>query len=98
MHTHPVLRAYMAGITFPTVMLLLLMSADAIHRASGGSTVTINGIEVMRLERALIFPMAFVPNLWVSGMPSTWPSTGACRRGRSACTARCSSHSSRSVA
>jgi hypothetical protein len=62
--THPFLRAYMAGITMPTIMLLLLMSADAVHRASGGSTFTVIGIEVMRLERALIFPMAFVPNLW----------------------------------
>ncbi len=54
----------MAGITFPTIMLLVLMSADAVHRASGGSTDTLLGMEVMRLERALIFPMAFVPNLW----------------------------------
>jgi len=62
--THPFLRAYMAGITVPTAVLLLIMSADAVHRASGGSTIAISGIEVVRLERALIFPMAFVPNLW----------------------------------
>lgn len=64
MRTHPFIRAYMAGITVPTIVLLLIMSADAVHRASGASTVSIGGIQVMHLERALIFPMAFVPNLW----------------------------------
>jgi hypothetical protein len=54
----------MAGITLPTMVLLLIMSADAIHRASEGSSSALLGVEVMHLERALIFPMAFVPNLW----------------------------------
>ena len=55
----------MAGITVPTIVLLLIMTADAVHRSYGGdATTTILGVQVMRLERALIFPMAFVPNLW----------------------------------
>ena len=65
MRTHPFLRAYMAGITVPTLVLLLIMSADAIHRSYfAHSTIWVLDIEVTRLERALIFPMAFVPNLW----------------------------------
>jgi hypothetical protein len=65
MRTHPFLRAYMAGITVPTLVLLLIMSADAIHRSYfAASTIWVLDIEVTRLERALIFPMAFVPNLW----------------------------------
>ena len=55
----------MAGITVPTLVLLLIMSADAIHRLYfAASTIWVLDIEVTRLERALIFPMAFVPNLW----------------------------------
>jgi len=55
----------MAGITVPTLVLLLIMSADAIHRSYfAASTIWIFDIEVTRLERALLFPMAFVPNLW----------------------------------
>ena len=55
----------MAGITVPTLVLLLIMSADAIHRSYfAASTIWVLDIEVTRLERALVFPMAFVPNLW----------------------------------
>jgi hypothetical protein len=54
----------MAGITVPTIVLLLIVTADAVHRASAGSPITVLGIDVTRLERALIFPMAVVPNVW----------------------------------
>src|SRR5437870_485191 len=56
MKPHPFLRAYMAGITVPTVFLLVGVTAFTLVR------------EVCRiplpLERIIVFPMAVVPNLW----------------------------------
>lgn len=56
MHTYPYLRAYMAGIVAPTVFLLI------------GLTVFVIARHVYRvdipIERAIVFPMAVVPNLW----------------------------------
>ena len=56
MNRHPYLRAYMAGILLPTLMLLVILTAmilaHAFHRLPDG------------VERAIVFPMALVPNLW----------------------------------
>lgn len=56
MNTHPYVRGYMAGIVVPTLFLLLVMTGYFVLRF------------VMRVpvpvERAIVFPMAGVPNLW----------------------------------
>jgi len=56
MNTHPYLRAYMAGITVPTVVMLLVLCVFSIVRFGYGAPVPI--------ERAIVFPMALVPNLF----------------------------------
>src|SRR5438552_2265860 len=56
MKPHPYLRAYMAGIALPAAVLLLLCAAFAYAEAHDW----IPG----QAERAVIFPMAVVPNLW----------------------------------
>lgn len=56
MNQHPYLRAYMAGITVPTLFLLVIMAVFMTVRLGAGSPVPI--------ERALVFPMAVAPNLW----------------------------------
>jgi hypothetical protein len=50
------LRAYMAGITIPTVMLILLITVFTIARYACDLTTPV--------ERMIVFPMAIVPNLW----------------------------------
>jgi hypothetical protein len=56
MKPHPYLRAYMAGIAVPTPMLLVAMSAFVLARF---------GFDVpVPIERAIVFPMAIVPNAW----------------------------------
>ena len=59
MNTHPYLRAYMAGIVVPTIVLLFLLTGFVIARF---------GFEVpIPIERAIIFPMGIVPSafgLW----------------------------------
>jgi len=56
MRTHPYLRAYMAGITVPTPILLVALTTFGIVRFACGVPVP--------LERVIIFPMAIVPNLF----------------------------------
>lgn len=56
MKTYPYLRAYMAGITIPTVMLVLLTVVFTIARYAFDLSNPI--------ERMIVFPMAIVPNLW----------------------------------
>jgi hypothetical protein len=56
MNQHPYLRAYMAGITIPTVLLLVAMTAFTFARYIYHVPVPI--------ERVIVFPMAVVPNLW----------------------------------
>jgi hypothetical protein len=56
MKTHPYLRAYMAGITVPTVALLFGMAGFVVARYVYDAPVPI--------ERVIVFPMAAVPNLW----------------------------------
>ena len=65
MRPHPYLRAYMAGIVVPTAFLLVIMSVFASHRYYFEvSSQFVIPLPARPLERALIFPMAVVPNLW----------------------------------
>lgn len=56
MNTHPYLRAYMAGIVVPTLVLLLALAVFILTRFVFQAPVPI--------ERAIAFPMAIVPNLF----------------------------------
>ena len=56
MKTHPFLRAYMAGIVVPTMLLLVAMTVFCVARLIYRIPIPI--------ERVLIFPMALVPNLF----------------------------------
>lgn len=56
MNKHPYLRAYLAGIAIPTVLLLVTMSGYTILRYVVDLPVPI--------ERVIVFPMAGVPNAW----------------------------------
>lgn len=56
MNKRPLLRAYLAGIALPTVFLLVIMTVYAIMRYVYNLPLPI--------ERVIVFPMAFVPNLW----------------------------------
>ena len=72
MRTHPYLRAYMAGIVVPTILLLLLVSVFATLRfkviplapAPGEPPTLGTALLLEAIGRAIIFPMAIVPNLW----------------------------------
>ena len=56
MNTHPYLRAYMAGIVVPTIVLLILLTGFVIARF---------GYQVpIPIERAMIFPMGIVPSVF----------------------------------
>lgn len=56
MNTHPHLRAYMAGVLLPSWFLLVLCGALLLGHYSG--------VAPAQLDRAIVFPMAVVPNLW----------------------------------
>ena len=65
MRPHPFLRAYMAGIVVPTMFLLVAMTIYAIFRFRLEVPSQFVLIQpAAPLERAIVFPMAFVPNLW----------------------------------
>jgi len=55
MNTHPYLRAYLAGVCFPTLVLPLLLTFVVIR--------LVNQVPVP-VEQILIFPIAAVPVLW----------------------------------
>ena len=56
MTTHPYLRAYLAGIFVPTLILPVMLTAFIVLRL---------GLQVsVPIEHGLIFPMAAVPALW----------------------------------
>jgi hypothetical protein len=56
MKSHPYLRAYMAGVLLPRWVLLLALAAFLLtHFTEPGPA---------GLERAFVFPMAIVPNVW----------------------------------
>lgn len=65
MRPHPYLRAYMAGIVVPTLFLLVIMTVFAYHRyyfeVPNQFVIPLPG---RPLDRAIIFPMAVVPNVW----------------------------------
>lgn len=56
MKGHPYLRAYMAGVLLPSWFLLLVLVGFLAGRLAGRIPPGI--------ERAIVFPMAIVPNLW----------------------------------
>jgi hypothetical protein len=56
MNKHPLLRAYLAGIAVPTVFLLVVMGDYTLVRYVYNVPIPV--------ERVIVFPMAFVPNLW----------------------------------
>jgi hypothetical protein len=56
MNRHPYLRAYMAGIVVPTLVVLVGVVVFSIARYAYNFPVPI--------ERLMIFPMTVVPNLW----------------------------------
>ena len=56
MNQHPYLRAYMAGIVVPTLVILVAMTAFTIARYAYDVPLPI--------ERVIIFPLTAVPNLW----------------------------------
>ncbi len=56
MNTHPYLRAYMAGIVVPTMLLLVAMTVFFVTRYIYNVPIPI--------ERVIVFPMALVPNLF----------------------------------
>ncbi len=56
MNPHPYIRAYLAGIALPTPMLLFAIAGFSIVRYL--TSVPLD------LERAIIFPLAVVPNAW----------------------------------
>src|ERR1039457_1652686 len=56
MNTHPYLRAFLAGILVPTLVLPLMLIGFIVLRL---------GLQVsVPIERGLVFPMALVPGLW----------------------------------
>jgi hypothetical protein len=56
MNTHPYLRAYMAGIFTPTLVLLLILAGFILARLVFQLPIPI--------ERVIVFPMAVVPSLF----------------------------------
>jgi hypothetical protein len=56
MKQHPYLRAYMAGITVPTIFLLVVATIFTLLRYVYDVPVPV--------ERVIVFPMAAVPNAW----------------------------------
>jgi hypothetical protein len=56
MNTHPYLRAFLAGILVPTLVLPILLTAFIVLRLWMKVSFPI--------ERGLVFPMALVPGLW----------------------------------
>ena len=56
MNNHPYLRAYMAGISVPTPLLLVALTLFTIGRFVYDVPIPV--------ERVIIFPMAIIPNLF----------------------------------
>ena len=65
MKPHPYLRAYMAGIVVPTIALILIMLVYVSQRYYFEvSSQFVIPLPSEPLDRAIVFPMAVVPNLW----------------------------------
>jgi hypothetical protein len=59
------LRAYLAGIAVPTLFLLVIIAFDAAHRFYFEvPSQFVVGLPAHPLSRAILFPMAIVPNAW----------------------------------
>ena len=56
MKNHIYLRAYMAGVTVPSVLVILMLSCCVVLRFGYNVPIPI--------ERFLVFPLAIVPGLW----------------------------------
>lgn len=56
MNTHPYLRAFLAGVFVPTLILPIFLAVFIVVR--------IVLIVPVPIEQAIIFPMALVPGLW----------------------------------
>ncbi len=65
MQPHPYLRAFMAGIVVPTVFLLVTMTVYACFRFYlEVPSQFVLAMPSWPLARAIVFPMAIVPNTW----------------------------------
>jgi hypothetical protein len=65
MRPHRYLRAFMAGIVVPTLYLLVVASIDVYHKFYFEvSNQFVFPLASRPLERALLLPMAVVPNAW----------------------------------
>jgi hypothetical protein len=56
MKNHIYLRAYMAGVTLPTVLVVFMLACYVVLRLGYNLAIPI--------ERGLVFPLAIVPGLW----------------------------------
>jgi hypothetical protein len=56
MQNHIYLRAYMAGVTVPTVLVVFILACFVVLRFCYNVPI--------RIERFLVFPLAIVPGLW----------------------------------
>lgn len=56
MQKHDYLRAYMAGVTIPSMLMVLALTGFVILRFGYNVPIPI--------ERGLVFPLAIVPGLW----------------------------------
>jgi hypothetical protein len=56
MKNHIYLRAYMAGVTVPTVVVVFMLTCFVVLRFGYNVPIPI--------ERGLVFPLAIVPELW----------------------------------
>jgi hypothetical protein len=56
MRSHIYLRAYMAGVTVPSVLVILMLAGFVVLRFGYNAPIPI--------ERFLVFPLAIVPVLW----------------------------------
>ncbi len=64
MQPHPYLRAYMAGIVVPTMFLLVAFTIYTYFRFLAAPSDFIAPLVNRPFERAIVFPLAVVPNLW----------------------------------
>ncbi len=56
MNNHLYLRAYMAGVTVPSVLVVFVLACYVVLRFGYNVSIPI--------ERGLVFPLAIVPGLW----------------------------------
>jgi hypothetical protein len=65
MRVRPYLRAYMAGIVVPTIFLLFVAAIDAYQKYYFEvSNQFVIPLASRPLDRAILLPMAVVPNVW----------------------------------